>query len=121
MNHVVVARFKSQGYFPYPAIEKILQTRIPMFLNILMEEIGVVLPITAEVGFVGVAGMSIVVSELETVGPVHSDPQPVQLQINSITPAAQQALLLTLFEKIYFGLVQERRPQNLFGFPEAAR
>jgi len=118
VNHALLARFESEGFFPYVPVETILRTRLPQLLDVLLGRVGVLLPITAEVGFVGVKDLRMAVSETEALGPVHSDPRPARAQLNIDTPAAQRQLLLTLFEAIFFELVQEHRPKNYRGFPE---
>jgi len=117
VNHSVLARFESQGFFPYVPVETILRARLPQFLDVFLGQVNVTLPITAEVGFIGAKGLRMAVSETQALGPVHSDPRPARALLNADSPAARQQLLLSLFEKIFFELVQERRPQNYRGFP----
>ena len=118
INRILVSRFRDDELFSYAAMETILKSVLPSYLDVMAREVGVVLPVTAEIGFIGVRSYRMLLGDHESVGPIHADPKPVRALLNAATPAARDTLLLRLFEQMFFELVQERRPENFRGFPE---
>ena len=117
INHVLVARFQDQKLFSYAAVEEILKFRVPQLIEVLTGSVGASPPLVLEAGFVGIDGYRMSLDQLTSAGPIHQTPNPVRLTLNADTLAARSELLLNLFEKMFFDLVQERRPENYREFP----
>lgn len=121
VNRSLVARWEEQRWFPIGAVEMILRKRLPTYLDAMFGRVGVVPPITAEVGFIGVKEYRIALNRMNSMGPIHGDPSPVRVQLNTDGPDQRRELLLTLFERTFFELVQEHRPDNYNSFPDPGR
>lgn len=117
VNSVLLTRQEDQKIFSYAAVEEILKHRLPELIAVAIDKIGVSLPLHIQAGFVGVSGYRMWVDEMNVEGPVHQDPEPISLTLHNNTSEARSTLLLALFERMFFKLVQEHRPKNYREFP----
>lgn len=111
-----ISDWNGDTYFNYIAMETITRNRLPQFIHNLAEKTGLEFPVQIEIGFIGVRGCRMRIAQEQSTGPVRSEPQPVRVQLNSRNPTAIDQLLTTLFEKVYYELIQEDRPTDLRAF-----
>ena len=111
-----ISDWHGNTYFNYIGMETIARTRLAQFLGCLSERVGLEFPVQIEIGFIGVRGCRMRIAPEQSGGPVRSEPGPVRVQLNSRNPAAIDQLLTTLFEKLYYELIQEDRPPDRRAF-----
>jgi hypothetical protein len=121
VNRRLTFQGQRQQWLPIGAAEMTLRRRLANFLDVMLNLLGVVLPITVEVGFIGVKGFTVLLNQAHTMGEIHNEPKPVRVQLNTDGSDQRKELLLALFERTFFELVQEHRPDNYNSFPDPDR
>lgn len=117
VNFVSLDRFSTQKMFYISSVENILRSRLPLILDTMRDHAGSKVPVRVEFGFIGVTGYTAYLDNINSAGKVQGEPRPVTLILRDDTAAARNDLLLSLFERMFRELLQERRPENYGGFP----
>ena len=119
INFSYFNRFSSGKIFCISGLEWILQSCLPLILDTMRDHAGSKTPMRVELGFIGVTGYTAYLDEINPAGKVHAEPKPITLILRDDTAAARNELLLSLFERMFRELLQERRPENYRGFPSS--
>ena len=104
------------------AIEALLQRRGAEYVKILHKNVGVPFPFSIQAGLVGAEGRTVLLDRQNSIGKIYENfPEPAACSISSLAPDDITASFLSLFERLFLTLLDERRPENFRRFPHHDR
>ena len=121
VNRSLFEYYPDHSLLAIGAVEMLLRRRLSDYIDVLLKKLGLQLPIAIEIGFHGVERRRLVLNHSYTTGPIYQEPKSIRLQLNADGSEQRNALLLTLFERMFLELVGDGRPDNYNGFPDPNR